>query len=217
VNRARSAEAKLARREQILGAATDLLDHEPYEHVTMASVAAAAGVAKGTPYLYWTTKEELFLEAAQQAYAALFHALAEQILAAPEATPGAVAGQMMAALEQQPQVLRLLPLLHAVLERNASLESVLAFKRAMLRGMVVVAAALEKRLPWMGPTASVRLLLRIHVALVALRQVAEPGGLVGEAMKAPDLAPFDVDFEVELRELVLDLLIAAEARGRGDG
>ncbi|MEZ4235373.1 MAG: helix-turn-helix domain-containing protein [Myxococcota bacterium] len=54
--RARSTEAKLARREQILSAAVRLLGDEPYEALTMASVARAAGLGKGTPYLYWRSR-----------------------------------------------------------------------------------------------------------------------------------------------------------------
>ena len=82
MSRARSVEAKLARREQILSAAVELLAHERYEQLTMASVARAAGLAKGTPYLYWRTKEELFLAALQEEYGAYLIGLARAIRAA---------------------------------------------------------------------------------------------------------------------------------------
>ena len=50
-----------AKRERILAAALKLFAHEPYQAVTMDRVAAAAGVAKGTLYLYFPSKDALYL------------------------------------------------------------------------------------------------------------------------------------------------------------
>src|SRR5260221_887610 len=50
-----------AKRERILTAALRLFAHEPYQAVTMDRVAAAANVAKGTLYLYFPSKDALYL------------------------------------------------------------------------------------------------------------------------------------------------------------
>jgi len=50
-----------AKRQRILDAALKLFAHEPYQAVTMDRVAAAAGVAKGTLYLYFPSKDALYL------------------------------------------------------------------------------------------------------------------------------------------------------------
>src|ERR1700731_4384060 len=50
-----------AKRERILAAALKLFAHEPYQAVTMDRVAVAAGVAKGTLYLYFPSKDALYL------------------------------------------------------------------------------------------------------------------------------------------------------------
>jgi AcrR family transcriptional regulator len=49
------------KRERILAAALKLFAHEPYQAVTMDRVAGAAGVAKGTLYLYFPSKDALYL------------------------------------------------------------------------------------------------------------------------------------------------------------
>jgi AcrR family transcriptional regulator len=49
------------KRERILAAGLSLFANAPYQSVTMDSVAAAAGVAKGTLYLYFESKEDLYL------------------------------------------------------------------------------------------------------------------------------------------------------------
>jgi AcrR family transcriptional regulator len=50
-----------AKRERILASALKLFAHEPYQAVTMDRVAEAAGVAKGTLYLYFPSKDALYL------------------------------------------------------------------------------------------------------------------------------------------------------------
>ena len=59
--RARSNDAKRARRQFILSTADQLLRNEGFDAFTMSKLAAATDLAKGTLYLYFTTREELML------------------------------------------------------------------------------------------------------------------------------------------------------------
>ena len=59
--RARSDDAKRARRQFILATADQLLRHEGFDAFTMNKLAAATDLAKGTLYLYFATREELVL------------------------------------------------------------------------------------------------------------------------------------------------------------
>lgn len=61
MQRARSRIAKLARGDTILTATETLLRQSDYGSVTMQAVATAAGLAKGTLYLYFTSRESLVL------------------------------------------------------------------------------------------------------------------------------------------------------------
>jgi TetR/AcrR family transcriptional regulator, transcriptional repressor of aconitase len=54
-------QTRLARREQIAAAALACFGKTGYHATTMADVAAQAGVSKGTPYLYFPSKEALFI------------------------------------------------------------------------------------------------------------------------------------------------------------
>ena len=60
--RARSQQDKGLRRTHLIAAATRLFADADFDAVTIARVAEAAGVAKGTAYIYFATKETLFLE-----------------------------------------------------------------------------------------------------------------------------------------------------------
>ncbi|HZU40972.1 MAG TPA: TetR/AcrR family transcriptional regulator [Solirubrobacteraceae bacterium] len=51
-----------ATRERLLGAAEELIDEGGYGAATVAAIAARAGVAAGTLYRHFASKEELFVE-----------------------------------------------------------------------------------------------------------------------------------------------------------
>lgn len=61
LRRARSEEQKQARRQQILQAAEHYVTEVGYEAFSMAKLAQYSGVVKGTLYLYFNTREEVFL------------------------------------------------------------------------------------------------------------------------------------------------------------
>ena len=74
---------KAARERQILDAAAAVFARRGFRAATMDEVAAAAGVAKGTLYLSYSSKEDLFF--------ALFAAFADEAMAAPPALPAGTA------------------------------------------------------------------------------------------------------------------------------
>ena len=56
-----STNGQIPKRQRILDAALRLFAQQPYQAVTMDRVASAADVAKGTLYLYFQSKEDLYL------------------------------------------------------------------------------------------------------------------------------------------------------------
>jgi AcrR family transcriptional regulator len=61
MQRARTETAKSEREDSILAATEILLRQSGYDSMTMQAVAKAAGLAKGTLYLYFTSRESLVL------------------------------------------------------------------------------------------------------------------------------------------------------------
>ena len=59
-------QARAARRDQIITAALTCFARTGYHATTMADVAAQAGVSKGTPYLYFPSKQALFIALHEQ-------------------------------------------------------------------------------------------------------------------------------------------------------
>jgi AcrR family transcriptional regulator len=78
-------EVRAARREQIIAAALACFARAGYHATTMADVAAEAGVSKGTPYLYFESKETLFLALHEAWDCGTADRVNEAITALPEA------------------------------------------------------------------------------------------------------------------------------------
>lgn len=61
IARSRREREKLQRRETIINAAKELFYENGYQATTMEDIAAAAEVSKGTLYLYFSSKDELYV------------------------------------------------------------------------------------------------------------------------------------------------------------
>ena len=209
MRRARTDHAKEQRRGAILRAATSLLDRSRYDTVTMAAVAREAGIAKGTTYLYFATKEQLFLALLEEEYAAWFGDARVALRALP-ADPdlGAVRDALVGTVKDRPRFLELMQLLHGVLEQNIPMETARAFKTRLRDEVTGLALVLSEVTAMPMPRAG-RLLMHLHAVVIGLRQLARPSAPVEEALERPDLAVMRVDFEEELRVVLLDLLRSA--------
>jgi TetR/AcrR family transcriptional regulator, repressor for uid operon len=112
----RIAEAtRAARREQIIAAGLACFARSGYHATTMADVAGQAGVSKGTPYLYFDSKQVLFLAlheqwdcGAGQRVDAAIAALTEAERQSPRAVLGAVAAAIAAHVQAETQTCRVL-------------------------------------------------------------------------------------------------------------
>ena len=67
------------KRQLILAAAAKMFAAEPYHKVRLDDVATAAGVGKGTIYIYFSGKEDLYFSIIHQGFADLVDRLGEQV------------------------------------------------------------------------------------------------------------------------------------------
>ncbi|MGH3254293.1 MAG: TetR/AcrR family transcriptional regulator [Streptosporangiaceae bacterium] len=107
-------EARAARRDQIVAAAAECFARSGYHVTTMADIAEAAGVSKGTPYLYFPSKEALFIALYEEWDCGLAAGVNAAVSALPEparsprAVLAAVASAIAAHVLDNPQTCRVL-------------------------------------------------------------------------------------------------------------
>jgi len=207
--RARRPEDKDQRRRQLTDTARVVFDEgTPFAALTMAAVATRAGLAKGTSYLYFPTKEALFLEVLREDLDGWFAALGAAISALPacDASPEALAEALTETLLACPRLLRLLAMLHAVLEANLDRESALQFKTFLASRLSQTDTMLHPRFPGFQEGDVARLLLRTHALVVGLEGMASPSAVVVDVLETPDLRWLKVDLRTELVATVSALL-----------
>ncbi len=72
------------RADRILDAAAELMLRWGYNKTTIDDIARAAGVAKGTIYLHWKTREDLFTALMQREYVRLAEDIKQRVASDPE-------------------------------------------------------------------------------------------------------------------------------------
>ncbi|MDY7225927.1 TetR/AcrR family transcriptional regulator [Hyalangium rubrum] len=211
--RARRDEDKEARRRLILDEALALYTATSYAEVKMADVAERSKLAKGTVFLYFPTKEALFLALLEELLFAWFTKLEAQLASGEGRWAGPRLARTVAeSLEGQEALTRLLALLQTVLEQNVTAEQARGFKERLLEALVRTGAQVEQRLEFLKPGEGARFLMHLHALVTGLRQMADVAPVTREVLALPHMAPLRVDFTVELTEALTTLLRGLEAR-----
>lgn len=210
--RAVGEEQKEERRHAILEAAWRLFQHTPYEALTIAEVAEALDLAKGTVFLYFKTKEALFLAIVEQQLTKWFAEVDAGLesMTVPTDIPQ-VAEMICCALGERPGLVRLLAILHTLLERNIELTQAIHFKHFLLEHMTQTGTQLERCLPFLEPGTGAHLLLQSHAMVIGFWHLSDPAPVVREALQRPELRVFDLQFAPEFSSALQALLHGLEA------
>lgn len=214
--RARNDEDKRARREAILTVTASLLEQHSYAKITMAQAARACGLAKGTLYLYFRSKEELFLGLVERELVAWFDVLFEDFATMPEHSAEAFAERFAASLAKRHVLRELLVILHTILEQNVDQQTAAAFKTVLRDKVLQGGEALENLWPGMPAGSGPRTLLRIYALLIGLQQLAFPAPAIAGVLEREDMAPLRFDFQHDLAVAVGDMLRGLQ-RAANDG
>ncbi len=176
---------KNERREAILAAAGRLHESAEFEAISVARIAAEAAVSKGTVFVYFSSKEAVFLELALRAFEEWFVAL-KRSFSAFGAEPDAetMARTIAGTLAGRRAMLRLAALSHAILERNVALEDALRFKRRVLDALARLGAELGPALPPLRQEKRLGFLLGLYGVIIGVTAVQELPAAVRKALAA---------------------------------
>ena len=205
--RARQPAEKAERRQQLIGAAAQLLAEGGPAAVSLSAVARAAGLAKSNVYRYFDSREHILLEILGDEEAAWVTDL-ERALAplAGSDDAGAVARAAARTLAAHPVLCQLVAVVAGVLEHNLSQGAVLEFKRGVVALSLRIGNALHAALPGL-PHADTEVLLRtVHALVAGLWPMAHPAPRAAAALRRRELAPMRCDFEPDLAAALTALL-----------
>jgi AcrR family transcriptional regulator len=196
--RAYGVEDKEERRQVILDAAESLYLKHPDRIANVAEVAEAAGLAKGTVYLYFPGKEEMLLALHERHVAHFFSELMKRL-----AEPGPLDFDHIFPITRDhmirvPGYLALTSRCFAMMDREIPIETALAFKMRVNEILAGAGAALERHFPGLGPGGGVLILLHSYGLIAGLWQLLHPNERFGKAMERPELKLLKRDYEREI-------------------
>lgn len=205
--RARKSEDKAIRREKILKVSRKLFESQGLDSITMDLIAKKADLAKGTLYLYFKTKEEVFLDLQKEELFQWMRILTHQFDSAPKGMSAKDFAELVVSFtEHQNSFMRLLTLLHPVLENNVTVDKAKQFKLELKKEMNQLALAIAKKIEGLTPQTAFTLVFRIYSMIIGLWQTANPPPTISKLLNDPELAIFKIDFGAELKESLIWLI-----------
>ncbi len=215
--RAMQAEDKQVRHEAILDAATRLLERSPGQIASMTDVADEAGLAKGTVYLYFASKEELLLAVHERGIDAFFKALQQQLAVTAPLAAREVLSLAREHIVAAPLFLPLAARCLGFMGQGVSMEAALAFRRRMAGRLDAAGAGLERHFRDLAPGDGVALLRRTYALILGLWQLSGRPGLREHAATADGDAALPDAFVADLDRALLALWNGTIAAGNGRG
>jgi AcrR family transcriptional regulator len=203
--RAVGVQEKLTRHGAILDAAYALIKANPKVLPSVQDVANAAGLAKGTLYLYFETKEAIYLGLHQRLTEAFFTALIDQLEAPKPFTLAVLLGVIDRYMIKVPQFFALGSSCMSTAIHAVEPATVQAFHQQLGLYLFRAGTLFERRLPNMNPGDGVRMLHLGYAQMLGLYQMlansagdAEVIAHLRKQQKQLGLKPFEVEVHTAL-------------------
>src|SRR5262245_35720615 len=156
--RAIAPEDKSERRAAIVRAAEELSRRDPSGSCSVETLAKKAGIAKGTVYLYFRSREEMLLAVHEKQSHGLFDVV-ERALNAGGASAESVVDAGLAYLRALPQFYPLAANCRGMLDAGVGTEAALAFKVGIGKRLQVLGGRIETLYPGLKPGEGALLLM----------------------------------------------------------
>ena len=210
--RAMGSEDKEERRQHLLDAVEALYLKHPNRMPSVDEVAARAGLAKGTVYLYFPSKEEMLLALHERQGQAFFSVLLAKISGNGPLDFDAVFALARDHMIRVPGYVALASRCFGMMERDIPLAPAVEFKARVAQLLQQAGAELERHFD-LAAGQGLRLLLHSYALIVGLWQLVQPNERFGKAMDRPELRPLKLDYEHEIEVALRALWSGAMAKG----
>lgn len=200
--RARTKAQKEQRISKIIDATSRLYDAMGFEAITFVSIAKEARFTRSNLYKYFNSKEEIFFEFLKHDMVLWRRDLEDMFEPDGRYSVGQFALMWQTAQGRHERMLDLVRLLHPVLEKNASEECLIGFKRAAKSEFQSLSRLLCRIFPKLGPDNAFKFLnmqLAISIGFYEMTTLSENQRTV---LAMPEFGPFHIDYDTYFRQSV---------------
>jgi AcrR family transcriptional regulator len=205
---------KAQRESDLVNCAQGLFASNEYADIAILDICKKAGLAKGSFYLYFDSKEEIFLRMAIHQIQSWDVKACSVLRGLSVSVSTKIAAQAYAqSLDSFEMMLRLFAILHSVIEKNVAPAKIAVFKRAMIEIQQRQAAEWMRVYPKLGESRCLELLSFISTAFVGVWTLSNPPASGIKALELIGMKevirPFSEIFSAQLK-VFLDGLFSAE-------
>lgn len=197
VTRALDEKAKEARRNDILQAARKLFLTDPHQLPSASRIAKESGLAKGTVYLYFSTKEEIFLALLGAEFSHLLADIEKMFSGALPDPVNQFINRYADYLQRHPEYLRLDAMAYSVLEQNMDEEKLRTYKLALVERLTETGQRLDEALD-LPSGRGITLLMRTYAITRGLWQSLDYPPALKAILADEIFAPIRPDFMTEI-------------------
>lgn len=213
--RATNSEDKLAKRQIILTAALQIFKRTSYNEVTMSAIADKTKLAKGTLFLYFPTKEELFLALMEAQLIEWFDAVDAELDMLKGQSPISEISSLIAnSLKERGEFTRLLAIHSTILEQNVSYKSIFKHKQIIMQRLAGTGSRLEKSLSFLQAGQGAHFILQCQALVVGLWHLTDPSPVASAVIEKEGLTAFKLNFYFEFENVLTSLLYGIEKQSK---
>lgn len=199
--RARHESDKAIRRAAILNAAEELLEIGASELPPVSAIANRANLAKGTLYLYFETKEEIYISILTRRFSLWVDVITEVLGGIERSLPGFVSRYTDFCVSN-PKTLYLATIGPTLLERNIGEERAYEFKKVLADSTRYIGMLISNAFPVVSEAQGRALLLQTFALTTGLWQHTHPPRVIATVYEREELSILRLDFERELRQAI---------------
>lgn len=202
--RAVTDEQKSEKTNQIRTAAEDLFETEKFSNITIEKIAKKAGTAKGTVFIYFKTKEEIFLSIAEKEIAKWKKYLIESIASVrvndKKISVESLCDILISSLKNN-SFIKLISILDDTLEQNIDSKKAFQFKKFVKAEMEEISAIIETSSDALKPGNGIIILNSLYACAIGAFKVSNPSETVKKITKRPGMEIFDRNFYEIMRHV----------------
>lgn len=199
LKRACTAESKGYRKQTILDAATALFFEDPSSLPTVSEIAKRCGIAKGTVYIYFSTKEQIFLNIIEELFTEFIKSADTFVLNSikSEHPIESIVNDLCDYSAENRTMVNLAGMSNSIIEHNIDIDSAYEYKKNIQIQLFGLGETMQKTLGY-DKIFSSSLFLRTYAIILGVWQLCNPPKKVQQISKKEGAEFLSPDFRDEL-------------------
>lgn len=197
--RARAEVDKAVKKKSISDSAMDLFRNNNGVMPTVVQIAQHAGMGKGTVYLYFSSREEIFLDLLSEGLESWINHIDSSVSGEKYVAVDTIVEATCSYIECHSELLSLASMMNSILEKNIELEKVVSFKQNLLDHLRKVAANITSHFPELLEDKSAMIILNGYALILGLWQLSSLPDTVQKMLQEREMDILNVDFGREIR------------------